>query len=240
MGAWMIATAGTDDGLGPGTPAAARVPSVLHTWGRVHAVGDVDEQVARLVRVREAGWRSVLAVPEGAAWQRRLAAAASEAGMPIVRLSPATGRKDRRRAATAARVRWLSTSGIVVVHAHDEVAVDRWRSVARRGSVPLIWDVDQQAPAGAVDGRRLAASSYLIIVRAGSRLAARRMLPPNQPGAADGAGEWFDLAEHGDLAARPPATVATTVCDVYTCLTGRRPAPATDRAADATAGAIAR
>lgn len=87
----------------------------------------------------------------------------------------------------------------------------------------------------AADGLRLAASSYLITVGGGYRLAGRRVLPPNQPGAGPRTGEWFDLAADDDLAARLPTPMAATVCEVYACLTGHRPAPTTARAGDGTA-----
>lgn len=238
MGARMTGLTGTSSGRTPEWgPVAPSGATVLHTWGAVRAVGDITEQLARLARVRDTGWRVVLALPDGAAWDELVTAAAG-ADLPVIRWSPPDRRPDRRWAAIAARARWLSTSGAAAIHAHDDAAADQWRSAARGCAVPLIWDVDQQAPRTARDGRRLAVASYLVTVGGGSRLAGRRVLPPNQPGAGPRTGEWFDLAEDGDHAARLAAPIAATVCEVYSCLTGKRPAPAAARADTATPAAL--
>lgn len=238
MGARMTGTTATS---GEPTPEWGPVvrpgATVLHAWADVRALGDATAQLVRLAMVRDTGWLVVLALPDGAAWNELVTASAG-ADLPVIRWSPPARRPDRRWTSTIARVRWLSTSGVTAVHAHDDAAADQWRSAARGCAVPLIWDVDQQAPRVARDGRRLAATSYLITVRGGSRLAGRRVLPPNQPGAGPRTGEWFDLAEDGDLAARLAAPSAATVCEVYSCLTGQRPAPAAARAEGTTTAAL--
>jgi hypothetical protein len=239
MGALMTGMAGPD---GRRRWAAPHGAMVLHVWADVQAVGDVAGQVTQLERVRDAGWWTVLAVPQSFDWNG-LAAGAAGAGLPVVRWS-LSGRRPPGRwwaapGSPAARAQSQVMTDVALVHAHDDRAVDQWRSVARRCAVPLIWDVDLQEPATAADGRRLLASSYLVTRRRGARLA-RRTLPPYQPAAGPGAGRWFDLAEDDDIAARLPAVAARTVCEVYACLTGQSPAPSIQRTGEASAAALTR
>lgn len=223
MGARMTHAVGPDGVVGVPFPSAA----VLHAWADAAACGDVAAQIARLRKVRDAGWTVVVALPDGPALAE-LAVAAAEADLHVIRWSPAGLRRDRRVMATAVLAGWLAMEGVAVVHAHDDTSTDVWRTAARRRGVPLVWDVDRQTSWASADARRLAHTSYLITMRAGARLAGRRHLPPNQPGAGAWTGEWFDLAEDGDLAGRLP--VPTAICEVYSCLTGIASGSPTDTA----------
>lgn len=186
-------------------PSASTLPLIAHVW----AAGEpTTEQVVALTVTwsMQRGWRAVIVVPDGPAWDRAVQCAVDDDinDIKVVRVPQRDNRgwgmrPGRRR--TAGLGRWLVVEKIAVVHAHDDAAAATWRVAVRRTKVPMVWDVDLGAPPRRTDDACIAASSYLMTSRTGSRLHLRRQ-PPKR-------------AVDGD-----PSSRIDVVDEVYRCLTG--------------------
>ena len=176
-------------------------PVVAHMWGASRPA--TDEVVAQTAGWSvNCGWRAVVVVADGAAWDRAVHRVADR-GVRVVRAPLRRNhhrvRSVRRR--TAGFAGWLSLEHVAVVHAHDDTAAAIWCGAVRRARVPMVWDVDLAARPRRTDGMCVAAASYLLTSGTGDRLSAPRQ-PPRRT--IDGG------AGH----------VAAVVDDVYRCLTG--------------------
>jgi len=183
------------------TESAAPLPAITHAWAAAQPAGE--QIVATTVaRSMDRGWRAVVVVPDHPAWDHAAQCVADDDARVVrvaLRGRHRALRSGRRR--TAGLARWLAVGQIAIVHAHDDAAAATWRVATRRTRVPLVWDVDLDAPACRTDRACIAASSYLLTSGTGGRLGSRRQ-PPKR------------------VMPRGPLPSADIVDDVYRCLTG--------------------
>lgn len=195
----------------------APVPLVVHVYGDVKPPSGF--AVAPSLRsLRAMGWRATLVVPATSAWDGPVRRACGDGHRALRAQVPAADPSSVVRAlrGSGMRARWLSVQDAVVLHAHDDAAAAAWGAVARRARLPMVWDVDVDAPSDRLDPLRIAGSSYLLTMGHGARLSRRRKLPRTT------LPRWDATLMIGDV--RVPvddAAPALAVFDeVYQCLTG--------------------
>ena len=156
--------------------------TIVHVFTGSTTTVATPAQIEEAVQLAGAGWPSTMILPASGAWSPAAQTCAA-AGLSVRRTAPMPAHDVtalrygvRMRAALRA---WLAGSGAAVVCAHDDVAVLVWGPAARVSGLPVVWNVDVDGAAAALDRVRLAATSYLVMTGQGDRLRTSRRLPPH-------------------------------------------------------------